>query len=98
EPGRLAGDRYFATVDLAQQIGDVVSDDIDDMKRERLGRRQARGRTYRVGGPVGIAAADRGKAADVGDRVVDDFARLGVRRFSRFGVLPVLLRFLVGWK
>ena len=81
---RLAGDGHRAPVDLAQKIGDVVGDHVDDVKRERLGGRQACGGTHGLGGPVGIAAVERGEAANIGDGVVDDLARLGVRRFAGF--------------
>ncbi len=81
---RFARNGHGATVDLLQQIGNVVRDDIDDMKREGVGGRKACGGTHGVCGPVGIAAVKRGEAANIGGRIVDDLARLGVRRFAGF--------------
>ena len=81
---RFAGDIDRAPIDLAQEIGDVVGDDIDDVKRERLGGGHACRRAHGVGGPIGVAAVEGGEAADIGDCVVDELARFGVRRFSGF--------------
>ena len=89
KPLRLAGDGYGAAVDLAQQIGNVVGDHVDDVKLERLGGRQAHGVAHGIVGPVGVAAVDGGEAADIGDGVVDDFAGLGVGRFAGFACCPV---------
>jgi hypothetical protein len=71
-----------APIDLAQKIGHIVGDDIDDVKRERLGGGHACGGTHRVDRPFGVAAIERGKAANVGDSVIERFARLRIRRFT----------------
>ena len=92
---RLAADGHCAPVDLAQKIGDIVGDRVDDVKRERLGGRQACRGTHGLGGPIGIAAIECGEAANIRDGVVDDLARLGVRRFAGLAVLRFLFPLLL---
>ena len=52
--------------------------DIDDVKRERVGSRQADRGAYGVGRPIGIAAVHGGEAANISDGIVDYFTRFGV--------------------
>jgi hypothetical protein len=89
EARRLAGNAHGAPIDLAQKIGNIVGDHIDDVEAQRLGRRQARGAAHGLDGPFRIAAVKVGKAADIGRGIVDGLARLRVRRLCF--VLAVVL-------
>ena len=67
-----------ATVELAQQVVQVDGDEVDDLARERVARRQADRLAHRLLGPRGVAAAQLRQAADVGGGVVDALGRLRV--------------------
>jgi hypothetical protein len=85
------------SIDLAQKIGHVIGDHVDDMKLERLGRREAYRRAHRLRRPIRVAAVELGQAADVGHGVVHRLAGLGVRRLgggARLILAPLLLTFL----
>ena len=88
---RLAGDLHGAAIDLAQQIGHVVGDHVDDVERQRVGGGKAHRRAHGVGGPIGVAPVERGEAADIGDGVVDDLARFGVAGFVGLVLLRLFL-------
>src|SRR5262249_15494000 len=89
----------FAAIDLPQKVGQVARDDVGDVLRERIGGGEAGGVADGVFGPVGVAPAELGEAADVGDGVVGDFAFHGGAATGAGGVAAaplVVVGFLVG--
>src|SRR5574340_1497745 len=69
-----------AAVRLPQQVVEVGRDEVDHLQFQRLGRRQAHRLAHRPLGPVGIAPAQLGQPADVGDGIVHRLAHLGIAR------------------
>ena len=72
-----------AAVELPQQLLRIGGDEVDDLLRLRLVRRQARRFGHRLLGPFDVAAAQLREAADVGGRILHRLAlvRVGARRF-----------------
>jgi hypothetical protein len=88
-------------VELLQEIVEIVGDDIDDVRVQRLTGAQTLGGAHGTLGPVGVSAAMLGETANVGDRVVDRLALhgragLGRLRLRRLGILSRGFRGLVG--
>src|SRR5436190_21099217 len=82
-------DLHRPSIDLVQKIGNVICDDIYDVKPERLGCGQAHGRTNSLFPPIRVAAVEFGEAADICHRVVHHLARLRVDGLGS-GILPGL--------
>ena len=87
-------DDHRAPVDLAQQVRNIIGDYVDDVELERLGGGNTFRAAHRLLGPFHIALVQLGKAADIGGRVVDDLARLGVGRPAAGRLLLGFLRLL----
>jgi hypothetical protein len=87
----LAGDDRRSTIDLPQKFGNVIGDDIDDMKLERLRSGKARCAADRFGCPVRVAAIKLRKTTDVGDCIIDGLSGFNIPRLvgALLGRLPV---------
>ncbi len=90
---RRALDHHLAAVQLDQQAGNIVGDEIDHVFLERFVRRQAGGLAHRLFRPRDVAAPHLREAANVGPRIVFHFP-LGRRRCSPLGrrFFPAFLR------
>ena len=64
---------YLAAVELVEQVARVIGDQIDHLQVERLFVGDVGALAHGRLGPVGVAPALVGDAADVGDGVVGDF-------------------------
>ncbi len=82
-PGGGKRTAYAADIDapaiqLAEQIGNVGGDQVDDLLLQRLLCGQRRRVAHRLLRPIGVASAQFGPAADRGDRIVERL--FGTRR------------------
>ncbi|VWD26280.1 hypothetical protein BLA18109_06315 [Burkholderia lata] len=83
EPHRAGGGRRAMAVELACEVGRILRDQVDDVLRPCLVRRQAHGLAHRALGPFGIAPAQLREAADIRGGVLHrlaDLGRLGIGR------------------
>jgi hypothetical protein len=81
----LAGYHHGSPVDLAQQIGHIVGDHVDDVQLERIDGREAHRAADGFNRPIGVAPVEFGEAADVGRCIIEDFAGFGVFRRAAGG-------------
>ncbi len=74
----LSLDLELAPIDLLQQIRDIICHQVGDLELDGLLGWQACGFPHRFFRPFDVAPAHLRKAADVGDRIVDDLLLHGV--------------------
>jgi hypothetical protein len=91
---RAVLDVHLAPVDAREQVRQIAGDHIDHLLLQRGRCRQAGRSPHRLLGPLGVAAAQFGKTADVSHRIVDDLALHGaarqVRRRARSGRIALV--------
>ena len=95
-PRFAAGELDLATVDQLKQFGRVARDEIDDIRLQCAAGGKAGGFAHGFLGPIGVAPAQFGEAADQRDRVVGRLRRRGILQGGLlrivFLVLAVLFR------